>query len=175
MAEIPATEIRELPVSLEEAPFPPLLKEDILPGTKDLVGKSKEESWTRTPKRDVVAVPLVLAQEEEKKSRIGKITSFSVVEERVYTLNIKKEELADQNPGLDPLPALVPVVPADPVAAPGVPRVIVVAKAKTIIFIPNGVLPVKSAVEETLVINPKRVDTILLASKSTRNRAFTPV
>ena len=174
MAEPPATEIRELPVSLEEAPFPPLLKGVILPGTRVLVGKNKEESWTRMPKRDVVAVPLALAL-EEKKSRIGKTTSFSVVEERVSTPNIKKEELANQNLGLDPLPALVPVVPADLVAAPGVPRVIVVAKAKTIIFIPNGAIPVKSAVEETPAINPKRVDTIHLASKSTRNRASTQV
>ena len=172
MADPPATEIRELPVSLEEAPFPPLLKGGILPGTRVLVGKNKEESWTRMPKRDVVAVPLALAL-EEKKSRIGKTTSFLVVEERVSTPNIKKDELADQNQGPDPHPDLVPVVPVDPVAAPGVPRVIVVAKAKTIIFIPNGAIPVKSAVEETPAINPKREDAILLALRSTRNRVFT--
>ena len=98
-----------------------------------------------------------------------------MVEERASTPNIKKDELANQNQGLDPLPALVPEVPADLVAVPGVPRVIVVAKAKTIIFIPNGAIPVKSAVEETPAINPKREDATPLALRSTRSRVFTPV
>jgi hypothetical protein len=66
-------------------------------------------------------------------------------------------------------------VPADQVAVLGVLLVIAVAKAKNILFIPNGALPEENAVEEIPAINRKREDATPLASRNTRNKASTQV